>query len=186
MDSGTTALVVAIVGVAGTLLAPIFTQRLIAQVQRKQFEQEQRAAHATWLREQDQEELAYRRSRYVATISATHHYRNQIMNLLWHLHRGGAIGSALDKLESAREAHHAAVAEAQMVASPAVLTEMDFLATALGEGYRKTKSLHEGDPDPSGSFEEILDDLLQLWGPWRQMRSAMRRDLVIREAPADD
>lgn len=52
-------------------------------------------------------------------------------------------------------------------------------AKALSEGYRKIKCLEEGNPVPTGSFEEIHADLHQLREMWEAMRGMMRRDLGI-------
>ncbi|MFI1360229.1 hypothetical protein ACH4TV_42595 [Streptomyces sp. NPDC020898] len=70
-----------------------------------------------------------------------------------------------------------------MVASLAVLTELDSVGDELSEGYRKTKCLQEDHPVPGGSFEEIQVDLNLLWERYRRMRSVMRRDLQINDPP---
>ncbi|MFF6891315.1 hypothetical protein ACFY8Z_11770 [Streptomyces microflavus] len=86
---------------------------------------------------------------------------------------------AREDLEEARQAHHAAFAEAQMVASSAVLVQLDIMTKALSEGYRKTQCLYEGNPDPDGSFEEIQAYLHWLWERWEEMRGVMRDDLGV-------
>ncbi|MEU3917755.1 hypothetical protein [Streptomyces sp. NPDC029004] len=179
------ALFAAVVGVTGTLIAPVVSQRLVARVQREQFERQQQIAHGQWLRDQNRAELAQRRTCYVATNAAYRHYRLQLTKFLYHVHRGDVPQAAREELEAARHAHHAAYAEAQMVASVAVLRELDVVAKALSESYRKTKCLEEGNPVPTGSFEEIHAELHLLRELWELMRGVMRRDLGI-DDPATD
>ncbi|MDH6125934.1 hypothetical protein [Kitasatospora sp. GP82] len=178
-------LVVAVFGVMGTLLAPLLAQRAQAQVSKDDFERQQLAAQTQWDREQRQANLAQRRACYVATNAAYRRYRVEIMKFLWCSHQGGVTEQDRDVLEQARQAHHAAFAEAQMVASRAVLEQLDVVTQALSEAYRKTQCLHEGNPDPNGSFDEIRDYLKWLWERWEEMRSVMRVDLGI-ESSVDD
>ncbi|MER5462515.1 hypothetical protein ABT010_17920 [Streptomyces sp. NPDC002668] len=183
MGSGTIALFAAIVGVAGTLFAPVLSQRLVARVQREQFERQQQMTHGQWLREQGQSELAQKRACYVTTNAAFRRYRIELMNYLWHVHRGDVTARAQEALEAARHGHGAAFAEAQMIASAAVLRELDVNAKALSSAYGKIKYLEEGNPEPAGSFEEIGVDLAWLWDRWKVMRGVMRQDLGINDAP---
>jgi hypothetical protein len=182
MGDGTTALVAAIVGVAGTLMAPLFSQRMMARVQNEQFERQQQTSRELWLREQHQAELAQKRGCYVATNAANRRYRVELMKFLWRVNRGDVDDTAREELEAARHGHHAAFAEAQMIASTSVLRELDIVSKALSEGYRMTNCLEEGNPDPQGSFEEVGAHLIQLWDQMKVMRASMRRDLRIDDA----
>ncbi|RAJ52529.1 hypothetical protein K376_05985 [Streptomyces sp. PsTaAH-130] len=75
-----------------------------------------------------------------------------------------------------------------MVASAAVLVELDGMTNALSRVYRRIMCLEEGNPDPDGSFDEIRTDFVQLWERWEGMRAVMRADLglgsVVGEPPA--
>lgn len=183
MNSAAIGLVAAVVGVTGTLLAPVFSQRLLARSQADQFDRQQRAVQAQWEREQERMELTERRACYITTNAAYRRYRIQLMNYLWHVHRANVTPEARAELQDARAAHHAAFAEAQMIASPAVLARLDPMATSLGDAYRKIKFLEEGEPRSNGSFEEIEADLQRLWEDWKEMRSVMRADLGIDAPP---
>ncbi|MGW5640592.1 hypothetical protein [Streptomyces sp. NPDC003832] len=179
MGNGMTALVVAVVGVAGTLLAPILSQRLLGRMQGEQFERQQQAAHTDWLREQEKVELAERRSCYVMTNAAYRRFRIQLMDYLWHLNRGTADAEARAELTAARDAHNAAFAEAQMVASGAVLTHLDDMATALHAAYVKIVYLERGDPHADGSPDDIDRELRGLGDRSHEMRRVMRADVGI-------
>ncbi|WP_251093799.1 hypothetical protein [Streptomyces sp. Caat 7-52] len=183
MGNGMIALVVAVVGVAGTLLAPIFSQRLLARIQGEQFERQQHAAHADWLREQEKTELAERRACYVMTNAAFRRFRIQLMDYLWHLNRGTVDAEARAELAAARDAHNVAFAEAQMVASAVVLTHLDDMVTALHAAYVKIVYLERGDPRADGSPEDIDRELRGLGDCSHEMRRVMRADMGI-DAPS--
>jgi hypothetical protein len=177
------ALIAAVVGVTGTLLAPLLAQRSGAKAQEAEFVRQQRAAQAQWERERQQADLAVRRACYSETNAAYRRYRTQQMNYLWHVHRYGVTDAVRQELEEARHAHHAAFAQAQMIASPAVLAQLDDVAKALSEGYRRTKCLEEGNPDPGDTFEVIEAYLQWIWERWEEMRAVMRADLGLANAP---
>lgn len=179
MSSAVIALVVAVCGVMGTLLAPVLSQRSQAAALKADFERQQVADQVRRRREQERLGLEQRHRCYVETNAAFRKYRVQLMNFLYFVHRGHVDEAASQELEAARQAHHVAFAEAQMVASAPVLAHLDELAMALGQSYRRTKNLEEGHPEDDGSFEEIEAFLNWLWERWNAMRGAMRADLGI-------
>lgn len=183
MSSAAIALAATAVGVTGTLLAPVFAQRSNAKTQKTEFERQQQAAHAQWEREQQREELITRRTCYIEANAANRRYRIQLMNYLWCVRRSEVTDALRAELEVARQAHHSAFAEVQMVASPDVLSELDVMAKALSEGYRRTKCLEEGTPDPDDTFEVIEQYLQWIWDRWKEMRNVMRADLGVHNSP---
>ncbi|MEV0261127.1 hypothetical protein AB0I49_07265 [Streptomyces sp. NPDC050617] len=183
MSSAVIALIVGVCGVMGTLLAPVLSQRSQARALEADFERHQQAEQAQWQREQERVGLEQRRTCYVDTNAAFRRYRVELMNFLYLVDRGEVDEAVGQALETARQAHHVAFAEAQMVASDTVLRYLDGLAIALGKSYRKTKNLEEGHPEPDGSFAEIEAYLNWLWERWDVMRDAMRADLGISDVP---
>ncbi|MFI0967626.1 hypothetical protein ACH4S8_40555 [Streptomyces sp. NPDC021080] len=182
MDSGLIALGAAVVGVAGTLLATVVSQRMLARVQTAQFDREQRDAHARWLRDQELTELSRRRDCYTAANAAYRRYRIALMNFLWAVHRAQATAADRAAVEEARSGHHTAFAEAQMIASADVLAELDLMVKVLAGAHARTMRLADGVPEPDGSFEQIHAELVMITQRWVGMRSAMRSDLGL--APA--
>ncbi|NEA58068.1 hypothetical protein G3I60_28895 [Streptomyces sp. SID13666] len=184
MSNAMIALAAAIVGVAGTLIAPVLSQRGLARVQAATFDREQRATHAQWLREQEEAELGRRRDCYMTVNASFRRYRTHLMNFLWIVDKGQNTPEARETVEEARREHHSVFAGAQMIASVAVLAELDGMALALSEVYRRTMCLEEGNPDPDGSFQEIrATDFPRLWERWDRMRNVMRADLGVGVAP---
>ncbi|MFB7252856.1 hypothetical protein [Streptomyces nojiriensis] len=183
MDNALLALAGAIVAVTGTLLAPILSQRVLARVQTEQFERQQRAADAQWVREQRTAEVEKRQACYVTANSGYRRYRIELMKYLWLVHKGEATAQARADLEEARHSMHTAFAEAQMVASDAVLRELDAMTATLAGAYSRTLHLEEGDPYPGWAFEEIQAELLRLGDRWKRMRGLMRADLGVEPRP---
>lgn len=184
MDSGLIALGAAVVGVAGTLLATVVSQRMLARVQAAQFDREQHVSHTRWLRDQELTDLSRRRDCYTAANAAYRRYRISLMNFLWAVHQAQATAADRAAVEEARSAHHTAFAEAQMIASAGVLAELDLMTKVIAGAHARTMRLADGIPEPDGSFELIHAELLMITQRWVGMRSAMRSDLGL--APALD
>ncbi|MFF5488954.1 hypothetical protein [Streptomyces virginiae] len=179
------ALAVAVVGVAGTLIASVLSPRMLARIQAEQFERQQRAADAQWIREQRVAEVEKRRACYVTANSGYRRHRIELMKYLWLVHKAEVTASARADLEETRHSMHTAFAEAQMVASDAVLRELDAMTVTLAGAYSRTLLLADGDPQPGWSFEEIQTLLLRLGDRWKDMRGIMRADLGVDPGPAD-
>ncbi|MFD7340905.1 hypothetical protein ACFV98_33685 [Streptomyces violascens] len=182
MGSAIIGLAAAVVGVTGTLVAPLLSQRLVARVQSQEHERQQRAIEAQWRREQQVAELTRRRDGYMQVNASFRRYRTQLMNFLWNVHKQAVTPDGREQVEDARRDHHSIIAGAQLVASAAVLVELDGMTNALSEVYRRIMCLEEGNPDPDGSFNEIRTDFVRLWERWEGMRDVMRSDLGLGNA----
>ncbi|MEU9001691.1 hypothetical protein [Streptomyces sp. NPDC048551] len=179
MENALLALASAVVAVAGTLLAPVLSQRITARVQAGQFERQERLARAQWERDQQIAERDKRRDCYVSANAAYRRYRVELMNHLWAVHRDDVTPEGRAALEDARHALHSSFAEAQMIASDAVMTELDGLTSALSKAYSWTVRLERGTPAPGRGFEEIQAVLLELGDTWQRTRAVMRADLGV-------
>lgn len=185
MGSALIGLAAAVVGVTGTLIASVLSQRLLGRVQSEQFERQQQVSEAQWRREQRVAELNRRRDGYMQVNASLRRYRTRLMNFLWTVHKGAVTPEAREVVEEARRDHHSVFAEAQLIASTAVLAELDEMTTALSEVYRRTMYLEEGNPDPDGSFDDIRADFVRLWERWERMRGVMRTDLGVGRVAAE-
>lgn len=179
MDSALIGLAAAAVGVTGTLVASVLSQRLAARVQAEQFARQQQVAERQWLREQREVELTRRREGYKNVNASFRRYRTHLMVFLWTVHKGAVTPEAREAVEETRRDHHSAFAEAQLVASDEVLGELNDMTKALSETYRRIMCLEEGEPDLNGSFDEIRTDFGRLWEQWERMLGSMRADLGV-------
>ncbi|GHB40410.1 hypothetical protein GCM10010347_07500 [Streptomyces cirratus] len=182
MDNALLALAGTTIAVAGTLLAPVLSQRLVTRAETHRFDRQERAADAQWAREQQAVELDKRRECYVTSNAGYRRYRIELMKYLWLVHRGEVTVEARTALEEARHAMHASFAEAQMAASDAVLAELDSMSRTLAQIYDGVLRLEEDTAASGGSvesFEEMRAALLRVNEQWVVMRGAMRADLGV-------
>ncbi|MFB6823389.1 hypothetical protein ACFCXA_17585 [Streptomyces virginiae] len=80
---------------------------------------------------------------------------------------------------------HTAFAEVRMVASDAVLRELDAMTVTPAGAYSRTLLPADGNPQPGWSFEEIQTELPRLGDRWKDMRGIMRADLGVDPGPTD-
>lgn len=177
MGSLISPLLVAVAGILGTLLAPLVSVRLTAQMQRELADQQD--AHARLAREDDERRalLKDKRTCYVTVNATARWYRIVQMNYLHALHEDRLQEQDRVELDAARRSYVEAVAEAQMVASGEVLDEMEVIFSGLSRTFRRIRRLEIGAADAGGTFDDVRADLLDLWEKWLGMRTAMRRDL---------
>ncbi|MEW2081274.1 hypothetical protein [Streptomyces sp. NPDC005283] len=143
-------------------------------MQRELAEQQLRQARELRDRDDSNAALAAKRACYVTVNSSARWYRIAQMNYLHALHEDRLQEDDRSEFYAARRAYAAALAEAQLVASRAVLDEMEVIFSGLSQTFQRIKRLERGD---GGSFNEIRTDLLALWEKWIGLRDAMRQDL---------
>src|SRR5689334_2662310 len=117
MDASVTALVIAIVGVIGTLSASIATQIMSAKARGDEFSLQRSHRQEDYAREQAEAVLAQKRSCYVSMMSSSRRYRVELMNYLFAIKRGSVVNEASMRLEDARLAFSVSFAEAQLTGS---------------------------------------------------------------------
>ena len=192
------ALVVAVVGVVGTLGAALLTQsradrskRLELRAATEQQRVERLHADAVRVAERAEqrvrERIELRRGCYITLNTAARHYLTAQVNLSYALRGQGDVQSCLQELEERRITFRAAYAEAQMIVPDAVLTEVGRANRWLNSGYGTLKRLIAAGGDPAAqselaSFGEFVDGG---WALLTVMRGAMRQDLAI-DGDADE
>ncbi|MGP0031672.1 MAG: hypothetical protein ACLPVF_14340 [Acidimicrobiales bacterium] len=177
MDSNVTALVVAIVGVLGTLSAALLTQRSYARTKQLEVanQREQRED------EKQQTNLRERRDAYVALNAAAREFRRAMKNEMYD------YSASPRDLESARKAFDLRNSEAQLIAHERVLVVTHSVSTKLSDAFGQlmkyqaqfAQGTHVVDEDARRALIDELD------GPVaeeiRQLRKAMRQDLGVTE-----
>lgn len=99
MNAAITALIVAIVGVLGTLLAPIVSQRLSARARREEFEMQRTQQLDEYRRQQEEKVLMAKRACYITVISSARRYRLELMRYLFAVKEGAVDDTAGSRLE---------------------------------------------------------------------------------------
>ncbi|MEV4362720.1 hypothetical protein [Nonomuraea sp. NPDC049625] len=175
MDIGSaTAFLVAVVGVVGTLLSALLTQRAAERGR----EREQEQAEQLRKRRSEAQEL---RSCYVALNTAARQYLTALTD---HMHALGHddLRSVRQRLTEARDQHRDAYAEAQMRVPERVLELAGDLSRDLGAVYGMVRRLDDGVPRAGDSPALMQQSIEALWGGLREMRRTMRADLGVSRA----
>jgi len=179
------ALLVAAIGMLGTLSSPIVAQRLSARTKREESDAQRQDAlegrdHAR------REALAReKKAAYVSFNAAARRYRIELMNCLHAVGSGALDEAGRGELRDSRRAYSLGLAEMQIVASDSVMEVVEQVTSNLYGAYKAIKSLEDGAPEPGWSFEEIQDHLGRTWDYWAPMRKAMRNDLGLDESTSE-
>lgn len=173
------ALVVAVVGVAGTMGAPWLSQRVHQGEAREQAERDEHA------REWERRDRAFERRRdlYAALNSTARVYRSVTRDVALSLRRGeSVVHGGLAGIDRAREAYRAQYAQAQMVLPQRALEVAEETIRCLGHGYELVRRLALAS-DPRQAAEPTLAWLRGLLSDavLLLLRQALREDLGVIE-----
>jgi hypothetical protein len=182
MSDDLNALIIAAVGVFGTLSASVVTQILSARTQRRVFEVQGKARREEYQHEQQEAALAIKRSCYIAMIANSRRYRLELMNYLYTVKSQAVSDSATAELEQARRSYSTSAAETELTAGLDVLTVIKAVDDILAGSFRSIKELERADSQADSSFKEIRITLARFWDLYPEMQRAMRQELL----PADE
>jgi hypothetical protein len=176
------ALVIAAVGVLGTLSASIVTQISSARTQLRTFEMQGSSRKEEYCREQEQVVLSIKRSCYIGMMANSRRYRLELMNYLYAVKSQTVSDSVIAELEEARRAYSTSVSETELTADAAVLTVINSIDEALSDSFQSIKEHERAQARTDNSFAEIIDTLKKFWDLWPLMQQAMRRELLTADA----
>ncbi|MFD5944210.1 hypothetical protein [Streptomyces griseus] len=188
------ALLVAVVGVVGTLGASLLTQSRADRTKRMEMEAaaEQRREerdHAEALlgaeraRNRAEESIALRRTCYITLNTAARQYLTAQVDFMHALRNGTGIEAALEDLETRRTTLRESYAEAQMIVPPQVMQGAGVASRHLNAGYGRLKQIAASTPynqEDLSSFKVRVD---QSWALLSGMRQQMRFDLGVDTEP---
>jgi len=182
MTASSTALVIAIVGVCGTLFAPIVSQTLSKRARREEFELQRKQRVEEYDRDHRKESLADKRNCYLSAMLTARRYRQELMNHLHVVNKNRTSDVSSEQLEDARHAYNSSFAELQLTGTKPVIDAMEPVRVRLARSYEGIKNLEEGQPRPGQSFDELKEALLMIWDDeWPSVITAMRADLGIKD-----
>lgn len=178
-----TPVLAAVIAVAGTLSASIYTQRSALRGKRMEFDQAQTQ------RKEDREIieqkawLEQRRTCYVALNISIRQYRAAINDLL-HGIRDGKIGDGVRAdLAQARRAYIERHSEAQMTAPREVLIAAGIVRGHLSSWYGLVRRLDQEIARDGETLDAAFAYSELFWEQIGHMRTAMRSDLGIADSP---
>ncbi len=175
--NGAGALLVAVVGVVGTLVSALLTQRAAEHSRIREQERVERARARA-------EEAGERRACCVALNAASRQYLAALTDQLHALARGEDARAVRQRLTEARDLHRDVYAEAQLLLPDAVLAAAGEVTHALGTLYGRLRRLDDGVPRPGDSLDAARGEVDALWDQLRELRRGMRADLAAPGPPA--
>ncbi|MFD3530762.1 hypothetical protein [Streptomyces sp. NPDC058664] len=193
MGASWTALLIAVVGVAGTLGAALLTQvradrtkRMELQAAADQRREERGHAEellrAEQVRQGQRESLERRRACYITLNTASRQYLTEMVNHLHALRRGDGVATSLENLETARLAYRDSYAESQMIVPDVVSRSTSAAKKRLNEAYGKLRKYAEEPSLYAAELEAMEDGLHQeVWPYVGAMKKAMRADLGVED-----
>ncbi|MER5205250.1 hypothetical protein [Streptomyces sp. NPDC002825] len=191
MGASLTALLIAVVGVAGTLGAALLTQNRADRTKRMELraaaeERREERVHAEELRraelerQRQSESLERRRACYIALNTAARQYVTAMTNHVHALRRGEDAATSLERLEECRAAYRDSHAEAQMIVPNAVARASSDAKDHLNEAYGELRK-YAADPSRYAAELAAMGPELheEVWRHVAAMKVAMRIDLGI-------
>ncbi|MFC9594256.1 hypothetical protein ACFTUC_31315 [Streptomyces sp. NPDC056944] len=194
MGTSLTALLIAVVGVAGTLGAALLTQNRADRTKRMELQaaadqRREERDHAEQLRRAEldrqraSESLERRRACYITLNTAARQYVTAMTNHVHALRRGEDAAASLERLEECRAAYRDSYAEAQMIVPTAVARASGDAKDHLNEAYGMLRK-YAADPSTYAAELAAMVPALhaEVWPYLGRMKVVMRTDLGI----ADD
>ncbi|MEV1085635.1 hypothetical protein AB0I98_46755 [Streptomyces sp. NPDC050211] len=185
MNSSISQIVIAVLGIGGTLAAAVITQRGADHARARELEhtrqlQQDEREYATRLAQLEAQRTCY------ATLSAgTRDLANVMTKVLHALERGEVTEKLRSDLDRARREHRLRHAEAQMVLPDTVAEAAGTANGRLGDLYGLLTRLDGGTAQRGEDLEAARESMDKLWDPLWRMRHVMRVDLGI-TAPDQD
>lgn len=180
MDAGTyVALGVAVVGVVGTLLSALLTQRASDRTKRLELEHADRRRLEDLASQRDQVGVEQRRTAYVALNKAARQHLTALTDHLHVLLRDEDRQESRGQLDEARATHRDCYAEAQLIVPDPVLAVAGSVSKGLSTTYGMIKRLDNGTPRAGDSLEAVQVEIDALWTLLRHMRHQMRTNLGV-------
>ncbi|MGI5467176.1 hypothetical protein [Streptomyces sp. CA-132043] len=181
MNSSFSQIVIAVLGIGGTLAAAVITQRGADRARARELE------HTRQLQQEDREyatrqaQLEARRTCYATLSAGTRDLANVMSKVLHALQRGEMTEELRTDLDRARREHRMRHAEAQMVLPDTVAEAASTANRHLGDLYGLLMRLDGNTAQQGENLAAASESMDQLWDPLWKMRRLMRVDLGITE-----
>ncbi|MFJ8921930.1 hypothetical protein ACIREK_20945 [Streptomyces sp. NPDC102415] len=179
MNSSISQIVIAVLGIGGTLAAAVVTQRGADRARARELE------HTRQLQQEEREyatrqaQLEVRRTCYATLSAGTRDLANTMTKVLHALERGEMTEGLRSDLDRARRDHRLRHAEAQMVLPDTVAKAASTANRHLGEFYGLLMRLDGGTAQQGENLDTARECMDKLWDPLWRMRHVMRVDLGV-------
>jgi hypothetical protein len=175
------AVLIAVIGVCGTLGATWLTQKHADHTKERELDHAERQRRADYEDRAREAALNTRRAAYVALNMQSRQYLTAMRNHVHALKLAPGSTSGMDEVEERRADYRNCYAEAQMIASDAVLATAREANGALNQMYGVLKRLENGtamEGESAESARALIDGTRELL---HELRLLMRSDLGVSE-----
>jgi hypothetical protein len=185
MSSAIVPLVIAVVGVCGTLASAIFTQRLSQKARLEELGRAERLRIADQEAAEKKSKTDQLRSCYVQLNANDRNYRDAMLAYAYALKAGSPARAEIEEMTTARRAQRNARAEAQMIVSEEVLDSEGRVNLQLTVAYGRLQRIaRERDASARGLLLDEIIKLLDEINPLlSRARVVMRMDLGVIDKP---
>ncbi|WP_405834215.1 hypothetical protein [Streptomyces sp. NBC_00105] len=181
MSSTVVPLVIAFLGIVGTLASGLMTQRLAEKTKLKELDrsERQRAEERQYESKRVTEEVV--RACYVMLNTASLDYHSELNNFWYALKADAVTDDLRSRLDDARREHRARFSEAQMRVPDDVLASADGVHRRLSRIYGVLKRLDGGFPPrrEGETLEQAHTQIVELWDELSEMRRVMRQSIGV-------
>ncbi|MEV5975100.1 hypothetical protein [Streptomyces sp. NPDC051921] len=182
MSSTVVPLVIAFLGIVGTLVSALMTQRLAEKAKAQELDHSARQRSEERQYETQRASAEAVRTCYVRLNTASLDYQSEL-NHFWHALRAGHVTDGMrSRLDDARREQRARYSEAQMRVPDDVLMVVDRVHRRLNRIYGVLKRLDGGIPsrlEDDESLDEAHHQIVGLWEQLTEMRRTMRRSIGV-------
>jgi hypothetical protein len=189
MNADLTTVLVAILGVIGTLSSPLLGQRIAARAKQEEFDLQRQDRLETRDAAHQREAFEERRTMYAGLNTAARHYTQELRTYLRMVRDDDLTAEERDRLEKARQTYRDLYSDAQMILPDKVLKAAVPVNICLGDAYGMIKRLEVGKPRAETSDEpaDTVDRAheccsVTLYDLIDNLRQLMRQDLGVSDA----
>jgi hypothetical protein len=186
MNANVTTLLVAILGVAGTLSSPLLGQWIAGRAKQQEFDLHRQERLESRQEARQRETFEERRSIYAKLNTGARQYTQELRTYLRIITDHAVTDEARVQLEKARQAYRGLYSDAQMILPDKVLAAAIPLNTGLGDAYGMIMRLEAGQPrlgpeDGPPDTHEIAHEYCRvtLYDLIETLRQSMREDLGV-------
>ncbi|WP_157977440.1 hypothetical protein [Streptomyces triticisoli] len=178
MSGADISVIVAIVGVGGTLASAVITQVLAQRAELRRLEREERVRAAERQAAEDQRKIDQLRSCYVQLNAHDRHYRDAMLAYAYALKSGPGRAEAAE-VTGARRTQRDTRAEAQLVASDPVLRIESQVNTRLSIAYRRLMEVADEPDSPArqARLDQVIELLDSITAQQGHVRALMRLEV---------
>jgi type II secretory pathway pseudopilin PulG len=186
MTADLTTVVVAVLGVAGTLSSPLLAQRIAARAKQQEFSLQSQQRREELQEVRRRQAFEERRSLYASLNTAARQYNQALREYLRMVTAGSVTEDERSELSQARATFRDLYSDAQMILPDRVLQAAAKVSGSLGDAYGMIKRLESGRPranSAEGTAEtfEVAHEYCRvtIYDLITDLRQLMREDLGV-------